>query len=65
MIFEHYRELVTPADAQKWWDITPKSGATGGRARHKGLREKGARKSAKKYRVGAGAKPDKDGTKPD
>ena len=25
MIFEHYRELVTPTDARKWWSITPES----------------------------------------
>ena len=23
MIFQHYRELVTPSDAEKWWDIVP------------------------------------------
>ncbi len=50
MIFEHYRELVTPADAQKWWSITPKSGSADGSAHHKGQREEGVRKSPKKCR---------------
>jgi hypothetical protein len=25
MIFQHYRELVTPADAVKWWSIAPEA----------------------------------------
>jgi len=25
MVFRHYRELVTPADAKQWWSIVPKS----------------------------------------
>lgn len=25
MVFEHYRELVTPAEAEKWWKIQPAS----------------------------------------
>lgn len=50
IIFKHYRELVTPADAQKWWSITPKSGSADGKAHDKSHREKGVRKSARKCR---------------
>jgi len=25
MVFRHYREIVTPADAKKWWNIAPES----------------------------------------
>jgi integrase len=25
MVFRHYRELVTPLDAKKWWGLVPKS----------------------------------------
>jgi len=27
MIFRHYRELVTPQDANAWWSISPKKAA--------------------------------------
>ena len=48
MIFEHYRELVTPADAEKWWSIIPKSEIIGGNIHHKARREKGTRKPGAK-----------------
>ena len=50
IIFKHYGELVTPADAQKWGGITPKSGSAEGIVDDKDPREKGARKAAKNYR---------------
>jgi hypothetical protein len=50
IIFKHYRELVTPADAQKWWGIAPKSESTDGSTHDKDPQENGARKSARKCR---------------
>ena len=32
MVFQHYRELVTPAEAHKWWTICPRKGGKIGKA---------------------------------
>jgi hypothetical protein len=40
MIFKHYRELVRPADAKKWFSVTPESVEAVKTARQKATAER-------------------------